>query len=281
MGVKPTVKLAPELKLMPPHKFEKPPLLCVLFSLHFKPLDRIEANALAFKENAALRGFPGFDFIGVDSFQVDKRADSDPQITFRKIPKWNFMTEDKKALIRLDSSSMTLHLADYSFFENAVDRLKTALELLKACCPEAKITRYTLRYINHIPLNPGESPAEWVNIALLGLPSQTEMGMEREGSVTETAFLVGDDQRYTVRCACFSRGLVIPPDLLPLPLDLKFDMESKTPFVRIENNHSKSVSAELDCALAFQALSDLRNPVTSFFSAITTPSAHIQWQLLP
>lgn len=233
-----------------------------------------------FKENAAAQGFPGFDFIGVDSFQVEKRADSDPQITFRKIPKWNFITENKKALIRLDSSSMTLHLADYSFFDNSADLLKTALEILKSSCPEAKITRYTLRYINHIALAPDESPAEWVNIALLGLPSQTELGMEREGSVTETAFLVGDDQRYTVRCTCFSRGLVVPPDLFPLPLNLNFDLESKSPFVRIENNHSKSVSTQLDCELAFQALSDLRNPVTSFFSAITTPSAHTQWQLL-
>lgn len=263
-----------------PPKFEAPPLLCVLFSVKFDRLTDASEVALRLKKHALENGFPIPDINGVDTVEVKTRQDANPEITYRKIHKWDFLTEDKKALLRFDENSMTLLLAEYSHFSKARKILEKALHVISEAIPDLTTTRHGLRYVNYIPLGKDESPADWVNIGLLGLASQPELEMQRDSSVSETSFQTGLNRRYTVRCCCFGKGLTVPPDLFPLPLNLRFPATTELPFIRIENNHHHNHRNDFDLADSLRIFSELRYPVTTFFEAITTPHAHQTWQRL-
>jgi len=262
-------------------KFKDPPLLCVLFSLKFDRLPDASEVALRLKNKAAENGFPIPDINGVDTVEVKTGQNANPEITYRKVHKWDFLTEDKDALLRFDETSVTLLLSEYSYFSNARKVLEKFLRAISDAIPNFTTTRHGLRYVNHIPLEKDESPADWVHVGLLGLASQPELSMQREGSVCETSFQTGSDQRYTVRCSCFAKGLTVPPDLFPLSLKLRFPLKTEGPFIRIENNHHRDQRLDFDLENSLRIFSDLRNPVTTFFDTLTTPHAHKSWQRIP
>jgi len=264
-----------------PPKFEAPPLLCVLFSIKFDRLTDASEVALRLKKHALENGFPIPDINGIDTVEVKSGHDANPEITYRKIHKWDFLTEDKKALLRFDENSITLLLSEYSHFSNARKTLEKALHVISETVPNLETTRHGLRYVNHICLGKGESPADWVNVGLLGLASQPELDMQRDSSVSETSFQTGMNRRYTVRCSCFGKGLTVPPDLFPLPLDLRFPETSDHSFIRIENNHHHNQRRDFELEDSLRIFSDLRYPVTTFFESLTTPHSHQTWQRLP
>ncbi len=261
-------------------KFNAPPLLCVLFSVKFDRLSDPAEVALRLKDEASENGFPVTDINGVDTVEVKTGPDPNPEITYRKIHKWDFLTEDKTALLRFDETSATLLLSKYSYFANAREALRKYLRVISESIPNLATTRHGLRYVNHIPLKKDESPTDWVDVGLLGLASQPELNMQRQGSVCETSFQTRSDQRYTVRCSCFGKGLTIPPDLFPLSLDFQFPVKTEEPFIRIENNHYRDQRLDFDLEDSLQIFSDLRDPVTTFFDTLTTPHAHESWQRL-
>ena len=206
-------------------------------------------------------------------------GESGPRVTWKESTKWDFKDTARTTLIRIDENGVAIHFADYRFFEGKTETLRDIFVILDKAIPSLRVQGYGIRYINHIPVTKNEDPSHWVNPAILGLPNQPGLGLNRVGSVNESIFESESGGQLILRCSTMGGGLTVPPDLLPIDLKFSVPIESETPFIRLENVHLLPTKEPFAPSVALDRISSLRQPISRLFTALTTQTAHQQWQL--
>lgn len=258
-------------------KFNAPPLLCVVFSVHFEQFEEISKYLPGLITSLAAAGLTDFQNTHLNSFDF-QLAEEKPEVSWKQKAQYDFASKDRKTLVRINESSCSIHFADYCHFGPKKPQIEGVLEALTTSIPDLKATRYSLRYINHISLEPSGNLLDWVHHSMLGLPNQPDFALERVGSNCETVFKSGTAGQLIFRCSTFPGGLTIPPDLAPISLTFFAERISKTPFIRLENTHLQPAEGEFNAANGLDQLSKLRAAGSSLFRDLTTPKAHEIWQ---
>lgn len=262
-------------------KYDKPPLLCVVVSIQFEKVATFSNHRPALFKLFPEAGFSDLDAVTMNNIEFGAPGNEGPKVTWRETLKWDFKDSNRSTLIRLDENGIAIHFADYRFFEKKKKALREILGVLGKAIPSLLVREYAIRYINHIPVPKNEDLSHWVNPAILGLPNQPGLGLERLGSVSESIFQTEVGGHLVVRCSTMGGGLTVPPDLFPIDLRFAAPGTSELPFIRLENVHLLAVNESFDPSLALEKISSLREPISALFTALTTPDAHRIWQQQP
>lgn len=260
-------------------KYDNPPLLCVVVSIQFDEIDNISDCIAALLELFPKKGFPAPGSVKMNNVEFEMTGDSEPRVTWKESTKWDFKDTARTTLIRMDETGVAIHFADYRFFEGKTETLRHIFGVLKKAIPSLNVQRYGIRYINHIPLTEDDDPSHWVNPAILGLPNQPSLGLNRVGSVSESIFGTQIGGQLVLRCSTMGGGLTVPHDLFPIDLKFSPPLHSDTPFIRLESVHLLPIREAFEPSAALDRISSLRQPISHLFTALTSPTAHLQWQL--
>jgi len=260
-------------------KYDKPPLLCVVVSIQFEKVTNFSDCHSALLEAFRGIGLTVPDSVKINNIEFQPGGDSGPKVKWHETTKWDFKDPARTTLIRIDENGVAIHFADYRSFEGKTEILLGIFEILDKAIPSLRVQRYVLRYVNHIPVTNSEDPSQWVNPAILGLPNQPGLSLKRVGSVNESIFESESGGQLVLRCSTMGGGLTVPPDLFPIDLKFAVPFESETPFIRLENVHLLSIEELFKPSAALDRISSLRQPISRLFTALTTQTAHQQWQL--
>jgi len=256
-----------------------PPLICVAARVQFAPVDKIEDYIPRLQESLRLDGYPlAQDPLKTKAWRIDDRADSGMNVEFQVFARWDFSNMERTVTIRVDRESLTLLFTDYDHFKNAEPHYRNILAKVEQSIPALLPQLVQLRYMAYISLADGSGPAEWVVRSVLGMPNLE--GLSRQGSISETNFLSVEDGQLVVRCTSLGpKGLTLPPDLLPLNAKLKYDLQSKSEFILLENLHQRKADETVFTAESCLAqLSALRRYNSEVFRATVTQKAIDSWK---
>ena len=255
---------------------DNPPLICVAARVQFAPVTKIDDYITALQEEFRLRGYPLFASESAKAWRIQPIPHSEPSISCQELTRWSFANGQNTVIARVDQESITLFFGDYRHFSDARSHYQEVFEVIEKVVPALQVVGWQLRYINHIPLEEGESAAHWVQPLILGLPNLD--GLTREGSISETGFQTESGGNLVVRCASLANGLSLPADLLPLDLTIKHSLHCKYSFVMLELVHSNTTEtspfAAADC---LEKISSLRPQIVGIFRGIVTPEALNTW----
>ena len=260
-------------------KYYKPPLLCVVVSIQFEKVANFSDCHSHLLESFPKKGFTVPDSVKMNNIEFQPGGDSGPKVKWHETTKWDFKDPARTTLIRIDENGVAIHFADYQSFGGKSKILLGIFEILDKAIPSLRVQRYGIRYINHIPVTENEDPSQWINPAILGLPNQPSLGLKRVGSVNESIFESESGGQLVLRCSTMGGGLTVPPDLFPIDLKFGIPLESETPFIRVENVHLLPAEEPFGSSVALDRVSSLRQPISRLFTALTTQTAHQQWQL--
>lgn len=256
---------------------QNPPLICVAARVQFMPLAKIADHIPNVQEALRIKGYPHFESSETRTLRIDDHAQAGTNVTFESQPHWDFLNLERTISVRLDQESLTLFFAEYHHFSEAQPIYSAILEMIAEVIPSLMFVGIQLRYINHIPLDVGENAADWVIPSVLGMP--VVGGLIRLGSISETSFQTPEGGNLIVRCAALANGLTLPPDILPLNVELKHSLQCDTPFVMLENVHVRRMKAvPFSAENCLDQLSELRGHIAEIFKATVTPKAQESWK---
>ena len=257
----------------------KPPLICVAARVQFSLVASIENYIPALQEALRLNGFPlAYDPVVTKNWRIEDTAVDGMSIDFQEFKRWDFSNIEKNVIIRLDRESVTLLFTDYDHFSHAEPQYRAIFSMVEATIPALLPQWFQLRYIGYIPCATDADPAEWVTPSVLGLPN---LGvLHRISSISETSFETPEGGRLVTRCMSLGPDqFTLPPDLLPLKAMLRYPLQSKEPFLLLENVHQRQAAQEAFSAESCLAqLSDLRSHNALVFKSTTTSKALETWK---
>jgi len=256
----------------------KPPLICVAARVQFAPLAKIADYIPDLQEALRLKGYPHFEEQKTKAWHIADLAEAGMNVSFQEQSRWDFSNLNRTVTVRVDRESLTLLFTDYDHFANAEPQYRAILGMVEATIPALIPQVLQLRYISYIPYDESSSPTDWVVPSVLGMPNIGPL--QRHGSLSETSFLTPEGGQFVVRCLSFGPNhLTLPPDLLPLNVQLKYPQHSKTAFLMLENVHQqKATASELTAEACLAELSALRPYNVEVFQKTVTDKALEAWK---
>jgi uncharacterized protein (TIGR04255 family) len=255
-----------------------PPLICVVARVQFTPLAKIADYIPDLQEALRLEGYPHFEEQKTKAWHIADLAEAGMNVSCQDQSRWDFSNLNRAVTLRVDRESLTLLFTDYDHFANAEPQYQAILSMVEKTIPALTPQVMQLRYISYIPYDETSSPTDWVVSSVLGVPNIGPL--QRESSFSETRFLTPEGGRFVVRCMSFGPNhLTLPPDLLPLNVQLKYPLQSKTAFLMLENVHQqKAVAPVFTAETCLAELAALRPYNIEVFQKTVTPKALEVWK---
>lgn len=226
-----------------------------------------------------MKGYPhAQDPVETKTWRIDDLANAGMNVSFQTFPRWDFSNVERTITVRLDRESLTVLFTDYDHFEHAEPHYRGLFAMVENAIPALLPQMIQLRYIAYIPVEPPSDPKEWVLSSVLGMPNLGEM--RRQGSISETTFQTPEGGRLVTRCMSLGpKNLTLPPDLLPLNAKLKHDLQSKVPFLLLENVHQRPAEqVPFSAESCLSQISGLRRHNAAVFQSTVTPEAIQTWK---
>jgi len=259
----------------PPFTLSNPPLICVLARVQFTPIESIADYIPILQEKLRLIDFPHYQEGKIETLHVGSDSNAGMGISIEHHTQWSFSNVEKTLSLHVDQNSLSFIFGDYTDFATAESTYKSVLEAVEACIPKILCVAFQLRYINHIPIQ--GDPSEWVSSSVLGLPNIGEM--QRVASVSETSLATSENSKLVVRCSVLPAGPTLPPDLQPITIKLKHQLQCDSPFITLECVHLKNIEPhQLSQSWCLKQISSLRPNLREAFLHTVTPTALEQWQ---
>jgi uncharacterized protein (TIGR04255 family) len=256
-----------------------PPLICVAARVQFARVDAIGSHIPALQEELRLNGYPlADDPVKTKALRIEDRAEAGMNVDMHEFLRWDFSNVERTVTIRVDRESVTLLFTAYDHFRNAEPHYRSIFAMVEKAIPALLPQVFQLRYIGYIPVEPPSDPKEWVLASVLGVPNLGDL--KRQGSISETTFQTPEGGQLVTRCISLGpKNLALPPDLLPLNARLRHDLQSKLPFLLLENVHLRpAAQVPFSAESCLAQLSDLRRHNAAVFQATVTPEAIETWK---
>lgn len=185
-------------------KLKKSPLVLVLAQVRFSNVQLMEKYQPAIQDELR-RKYPRYQQQRVQSIQFGPKPILTEETT------WIFTDKKESTSITLSPDFVTLSTNDYPGFEQFLIDLRFVLEIVGNEAQLSFVERLGLRYVNLIRLEKEEGFEHYFIQNLLGLSHQ-EVGAN--DSLNRFEFVgITNDGRLVVRCAEYSDGETLPPDL--------------------------------------------------------------------
>jgi len=251
-----------------------PPLICVVAKVKIKSLTSKEIKDYipSIQKELRLARYPE------SGKSIQGRLDINPQtkqMVSTEIPQWLFYNLEKTVCLLLDEEGFSIAFSSYKNFTTELSHYETLLGILQKEIPKITVESYSLRYVDHIPMQEGQDYTQWVIQTLLGVPNLG--GSVREGSVSETVLKVESGGKIFFRCTTFPNGNAIPPNLLHL--QMQWDAQkTETAFITLDSVHTTPVkNHDFNAETTIAELKTLKDPLNDVFFLTTTQEAQKTW----
>jgi uncharacterized protein (TIGR04255 family) len=264
---------------MPEFSLNNPPLICVVARVQFALVAKMENYIPDLQESLRINGYPlAQDAVTTKNWRIEDRAEAGMNVAFQESARWDISNVEKTVTIRVDRESVTLLFTDYDHFRNAEPQYRLILELVEKSIPGLLPQLIQLRYIGYIACEPPSDPKDWVLPSVLGMPNLGDL--KRQGSISETNFLTPEGGQLVTRCMSLGPNhLALPPDLLPFNGKLKYDLQSKLPFLLLENIHQRQAEpAAFSAESCLAQISALRRYNAAVFQATVLREILERWK---
>ena len=132
-------------------------------------------------------------------------------------PLWRLLSADQQHGVQLGTRSISLHATSYLHSNDFLSRWASVLQAIDAANLGAFVERAGLRYVDLIVPSDGHSPVDYLTPGLKGV---TPEGATRTGSMWAAGYQF-DGCIVNFRAAAPTpKGLLLPPDFNPLPLEM-------------------------------------------------------------
>lgn len=227
----------------------KPPLVRVLTQIRFPIIASIENQSFIAPFQEAIRK----DFPDVRADQSSALIVGPSGLSLQPQTIWRFSTFDKRAIVSLGSSFVSLEVVQYQGKDFFLKILEPVLEKVEAVFKPARAERIGLRYVNRFIGEDLANLRDYVQAEVLGIIS-SGVGRSIKHSVTETVIDVDNSRSISIlaRWGLLDSGLTHDPAIMPAIserswfLDLDAFSEHPKPFEVHEVGEELSKLADAD-----------------------------------
>jgi uncharacterized protein (TIGR04255 family) len=260
------------------HRFEleRAPLVYVVAQVKFSTVENIAKSIPDFQDKVRKNGYPRMTAGHLTSLTFSPQS-AVPEML--NSPRWDFHDRERRAGLVLTKDAISIHVTNYSNFDEFCKRVKAALDILDETVGPALIERLGLRYVDLVRLEDGRHFYEYVNGGLLGITDRKVEAIKSScmvNYVAETEIGI-----LAVRSLQRADGQIFPPDLHPMTLTqpvAAIPLGEK--FLTLDFDHYsdfQSSPMEFSSAKVADRLWRLHDNITLAFLASTTSVALSEW----
>lgn len=263
-------------RTLPPLQLTHSPLILVLAQVRMTPVLRMESYIPDIQDRLRKNGFPKVrrrmmrtetqDPQG-RTLQVEERAD------------WEFVSKGDQVALAVSENGIAMITSNYTSFDDFAGQLEDCLNIVHEIVAISGVERLGLRYIDLIEPTAEKPLSHYLSPQILGL-SLDGLG-DRVANMSETVLNTGSHQKLVLRCVERPKGVVLPPDLLPVGVKLKKDLKSNVSFGILDSDHYVEFNdepMEFGTVDVLNALSGLHDALDQSFRKAVTPQALEEWK---
>ncbi len=217
-------------------------------------------------------GFPVFNRAIVKVVNV-KIGSQMPEIEDREV--WHFNNIDADHGIVLSRDFVTLHSTRYQQFELMLELFQTALEKIHSVAQIDVFQRCGLRYVNAISPAPGQDYGTYLRPGVIGISSI----MTDVEPIAQNIMFAGKTNCGTlvVRFVTGASPNIMPPDLVPLTLNLPAVIPAGTPVGTLDLDHFTERQEVFSVEQTLQQLVALHDGCWDAFNSCVTADGLRHW----
>lgn len=247
------------------------PLILALAQVMMTPVMKMESFVPDIQERLRRSGYPKM------RKRIIRTEAQDPQGNTLQIEErsdWEFVSKGDQVSLVVGTHGVVMATSDYRSFDEFAGQLEDCLNIVHDVVSISGVDRLGLRYIDLIEPTPEKPLSHYLSSQILGLDLDG-LGA-RLANMSETVLKTGDHQKLVLRCIERPKGVVLPPDMLPIGLKLKRELTSKTSFGILDSDHYVEFPLEpmeFGTAEVLNRLGELHEALDQSFRKAVTPVA--------
>lgn len=206
-------------------KLSMAPVFYTLAQFKFNPITQMSEYIPGLQDHLRRIGYPDFRQDTLLSINIRRADEPQPEIHNIQQNRWCFTNAKGNEGYLLLSDSLVFHTTAYNTFDDFVMKSLDGLDLVHKAIELSYIDRIGLRYLDLISPRAKEKIDDYLAPSLLGL--STPIGGTLTHAYTETLSQI-DGGTLVSRAVITDTGLAMPPDLVPLSLQLPPRLSSLT-----------------------------------------------------
>lgn len=193
---------------------------------------------------------------------------------------WTFTTIDQHTAFVLTSSSLSLVTSDYMGFDDFSGRFKFGLDIVARNLDPKAATRSGLRYINLVRTSEDKHFNSLLDQRILAYADGLN-DYEVRHAMTESV-LKTDEGELLLRGVCAKGNLIVPGDLLPLPVLFpeKTQVNDIGKFSIVDIGHVVQKNVEFSQETMLARLNNSHEIIYNAFLSVSTSEAIKSWKPL-
>lgn len=255
------------------------PVFFALVQVRFNTIEDMGEYITSLQKVMREQGFP--DYFPETKYELQVKAGADAANSVRHLEhtRWVFNDIEKQSGFVLLKNQLVFQTTNYSNFGDFLEKLLKGLSVVHETVGLAYVERIGLRYLD------AAIPTSDKNLEDLLHPGQLGLYKDLKGDIrhafTETVTAI-DDGTLVGRALVTKQGVVIPPDLQPLNLDIldKFKGVGEKDVAVIDIDYFKEKREKIDFAAVREKIVSLHDVVKEAFETATTETARREiWKL--
>lgn len=250
-------------------KLEHSPLILVLTEIKFAPILTLAAMIPSIQDELRRKGFPGFSNSVLHQFQLGANAEPSFQATSR----WVFTSKDALETVTITTESVVVQSRKYSNFEDFLETIKNAVDVLASIAEPDFADRIGLRYVDSVSNIGGRMP-EYFNESVLSFTAE-DLGVK---SLLSSQHVLAETEagHLQIRVNQVKDQPMLPPDLLSPELE---SLSAPKPGVHaiLDIDSSDETRSDFNWESINSRLWAVHTPASSAFWKSVTPTALKEW----
>ena len=242
------------------------PLFYILGQVNFNVVLDME-DYLSQLQKVWRSNYPDFSQDTMNNVEINLAAPGQvPAVKTITKPRWHFKSIDKSAGYILQHDSISFHLTRYSGSDAFINALSMGLEAVHRVVNLAYTERISVRILDAVVPQKGESFVDYIDAGLLSLSEKLQ------GDLRQSILQVVMDMKpgqLTSRAAIVKGRVGLPVDLVPLPLHIQKQ------FVEINTTH-----AVLDNDFFIQERLEMTKDIAARIKHVKSQASLAFWQAL-
>ena len=258
-------------------KWRNPPIFYTVAQLRFNQILNMERYVPEIQDLFRLRGFPVFSQEADAHFEVDIGT---RQLRTQNTARWSFSDNKRTQAYVLTKESIAFHTTSYQDFEQFSGQVLAGLKDVHEVVKLDSVVRVGLRLLDAVTTTEALSVEAALDPKLFG--AFFDLGGSVQHSYLETVQEL-KNRLLISKVFIVAKGLPLPPDLVPLPLNLPKHLrglQGKT--ATLDNDCSSAevieLSSGLEQALIAGNLRALKDSLNDAFKCATTEFAREVWK---
>ena len=258
-------------RTLPPLQLTHSPLILALAQVRMTPVLRMESYIPDIQDRLRKNGFPK---VRRRVVRIESQDQKGKTLQIEERSDWEFVNKGDQVALVVSENSMAMITSNYTSFDEFAGQLENCLDIVHEVVAISGVERLGLRYVDLIEPTLEKPLSHYLSPQILGL-SLEGLGT-RLANMSETVLETGDHQKLVLRCVERPKGVVLPPDLLPIGVKLKKELKSNVSFGILDSDHYVEFNEEpmeFGTAAVLNRLGGLHDALDQSFRKAVTPIA--------